>query len=84
MMLFASLDTSATGVQKVRWHCAQSRTWETMEQISAACCITPDAAHAAIQKLIKDGCMVREYPERKNGRFTTKQRYRFQGRAGWR
>jgi hypothetical protein len=79
MMLFASLDTSATGVQKVRWHCAQSRTWETMEQIASACCITPDAAHAAIQKLIKDGAMIREYPVGMKGRRSVKQRYRFKG-----
>jgi predicted ArsR family transcriptional regulator len=76
-LLFASLDPAATGVQKVRWHCAQSRSWETGDEIARACGISWDAAHAAIQKLIKDRVMEREYPDRKLGRFTTKQRYRF-------
>jgi predicted ArsR family transcriptional regulator len=76
-LLFGTLESSATGVQKVRWHCAKSRSWETRDEIARACGITWDAAHAAIQKLIKDRVMEREYPDRKLGRFTTKQRYRF-------
>jgi predicted ArsR family transcriptional regulator len=80
-LLFASLDPAATGVQKVRWHCAKSRSWETGDEIANACGITWDAAHAAIQKLIKDRVMEREYPERKLGRFVNKQRYRFRGRG---
>jgi predicted ArsR family transcriptional regulator len=75
-LLFASLDPAATGVQKVRWHCAQSRSWETGDEIAQACGISWDAAHAAIQKLIKEGCMQREFTDRRKGRFTTKQRYR--------
>jgi predicted ArsR family transcriptional regulator len=81
-LLFGTLESSATGVQKVRWHCSKSRSWETRDEIARACGITWDAAHAAIQKLIKDRVMEREYPDRKLGRFTTKQRYRFRGERG--
>jgi predicted ArsR family transcriptional regulator len=80
-LLFGTLESSATGVQKVRWHCSKSRSWETGDEIAKACGITWDAAHAAIQKLIKEGVMVREYPDRKVGRFTSKQRYRFRERG---
>jgi predicted ArsR family transcriptional regulator len=80
-LLFSSLDPAATGVQKVRWHCSKSRSWATVEEIATSCSISVDAAHAAIQKLIKEGVMVREYPDRKVGRFTSKQRYRFRERG---
>jgi predicted transcriptional regulator len=74
-LLFASLDPSATGVQKVRWHCAKSRSWETVEEIASACGITRDTANGAIQKLLREQLLEKERASVR--RSTRRQRYQW-------